>query len=397
MLSFTIMGAFGSFSNFINLYLERTLGFTGSQIGLVVMISMGLIIIINPILGIIGDKTGLHVLMLKIAFFMSTIFMFLLSNSSGFGLVLLILIGFEISRACIAPFIDLIMSNFCTKNKVDFGRVRVYSSIGFMITVMSVGFMIGGLQIPWFNSNVIGFSGFLSIGQAMFFTAITFFFVSFLLMFFVPKPDKKTNAIETKIKISDITTLLKNKEYQFIIIFIILSLVALESSKTFVGNHLVIGLGAGENIVSIMTFMMVLPEFILIPQGSRLIRFFGVKKWYIFSMVTMLIRLLVYATTQNITLFALASLLHGVGVATHISGNIAFIRRVVSGKILGLAFTIMVSIIAFSRAILSFVNGWLYEVYDGFAVFKLAAFLVFLGLLWVIKSKSLGQMSRSDV
>jgi len=82
LLSFTIVGAMGVYINFINLYFEQVLGFTGSQIGLVTMLSMGLVIVVNPILGFIGDKTGKHILMLKISFFLATLFIVIYSQAN---------------------------------------------------------------------------------------------------------------------------------------------------------------------------------------------------------------------------------------------------------------------------------------------------------------------------
>jgi len=391
LLSFTIMGGMGTFMNYINLYLEQVIGFTGSQIGLVTMISMSLVIIVNPFLGYIADKTGKHMLILKYAFLLSVVFAFIYSQSNTFFVILIMAMLFEISRAPIAPFIDLITIDYCDKVGFDFGKVRVFSSIGFMVTVMSVGFMIAGVQIPWFNGKTVGFDGFLDIRTAVFGAIILLMALSFVLMFLVPKPEESQakDGAKEKFNRKDVKELLENKQFRFILVFIILSLVTLESAKTFVGNHLVVGLGSAENIVSVMTFVMVLPEFILLPLGSTIIRKVGFKNWYLLSSLTMLGRMAVYALTSSIAIFALVSLVHGFGVVTHVIGNIAFVRKVVEPKILGLAFTIMMSVVTFSRAVLSLIYGMLYEHFDGFAVFRLATILLFCGFLWVLRSKSL--------
>ena len=390
LISFTVMGAMGAFMNYINLYLEQEVGFTGSQIGIVTMISMSLVIVVNPILGYIGDKTGKHVLMLKGAFLLSSLTIAIYSQMTSFITVLLIAIMFEAARASIGPFFDLITSDYCEKVGYDFGRVRVFSSMGFVTTTMLVGFFIAGVHIPWFDGQMIGFYGFLSVRTAVFVTAVVMLFASFLLMFFVPKPENtKGKGAKGQFERDDIMALLLNKNFQFIVVFILLSMVALESAKSFVGNHLVVGLGSAENIVSVMTFVMVLPEFILLPLGSKIIRKVGFKNWYLLAMVTMILRMVIYSFTNNIAIFAIASAVHGFGVMTHVAGNIAFIRRVVEPKVLGLAFTIMASLFVFGRAILSFVYGLLYEHFDGFAVFRVATVLLVCGLIWVVRSKSL--------
>jgi len=404
VISFSIIGGMGIFMNYINLYLEQVLGFTGSQIGLVSMISMSLVILINPILGYIGDRTGQHHLMLKCALFASAFFIAIYSQSNTFTMVLIVAILFEISRASVMPFLDLITTDYCARTKYEFGRIRVFSSAGFMTGVMSVGFMIAGIQIPWFNGQTIGVSGFLDIQPAVFGTVIFLLGLAFISSFFVPRPgnpegESETNKKNVKGKFNreDIKILLTNKKFQFILIFMILSFVTFETAKAFFGNHLVIGLGAAENIVSVMTFIMVLPEFILLPMGATLIRKVGFKNWYILSMATMLIRTIVYSFTSSIVIFSIVTIVHGLGPVTQIIGNINFIRKVVEPKVLGLAFTIMASILAFSRAIITFSYGWLYERFDGFAVFRMASVLIFCGLLWVLKSKSLAEMGPEDI
>jgi len=394
LLSFTIVGGMGAYINYINLYFEQVLGFTGSQIGFITMLSMGIVIIVNPILGYIGDKTGKHVLMLKFAFFFTTFLIVIYSQVSLFLVILIVAMLFEISRACIAPFLDLITSDYCEKVGFDFGKVRVFSSIGFMITVMSVGFMIAGVQVPWFYGRVINFDGFLSIQVALFGAMIILLSLSFILMFFVPRPEdtKGKGGTKGKFNRTDIKVLFKNKSFRFIVVFTILSLVTLESAKTFMGNHLVVGLGSAENIVSVMTFVMVLPEFVLLPLGSKIIKKFGFRNWYLFTILTMIGRMAVYSFTSNIVVFAAVSLVHGIGIVTHVSGNIAFVRRVVEPKVLGLAFTIMMSVFAFSRAVMSFVYGLLYEHFDGFAVFRFATVLLFCGFLWVFTSQCLKEV-----
>lgn len=409
VISFSIIGGMGIFMNYINLYLEQILGFTGSQIGLVSMVSMGIVILVSPILGYIGDLTGKHHLMLKFALFFCFFFIALYSRSQTFFMVLLIAVLFEAARACVMPFLDLITTDFCAKTKYEFGRIRVFSSAGFMTGVTSVGFMIAGMQLPWFNDQTIGFDGFLGIGPAIFGTVLFLLGLAFISSFFIPRPEQpQIEQLQTGVSTSeknkkerfnreDIKVLLLNKRFQFILIFMILSFVTFETAKTFFGNHLVIGLGSAENIVSVMTLIMVLPEFILLPMGATLIRKVGFKNWYILSMSTMLIRTIVYSFTTSIVIFGIVTIVHGLSPVTHVIGNINFIRKVVEPKVLGLAFTIMASVLAFSRAIITFSYGVLYERFDGFAVFRLASILIFCGLLWVLRSKSLAEMGPHDV
>lgn len=393
LLSFTVAGAHGAVMNFINLHLEQVVGLTGSEIGLVAMVSMILLIIINPIWGYLGDKTGKHILLFKLSFLTSILMAALYFSSRTLMSVLIVATLFEAARSAVIPFLDIITLNYCDKVKYDFGKVRVFSSIGFMVSTMTIGFMIAGLE---FNvlGGTFGFEGFLDIQLAIFGTFIILMFVSFILAFFVPKPDavEKKGDDGKKINKEDIKLLLTNRNYLFILVFIALSLVTLESAKMYLGNHMVIELGTGENIMSWLTLAMVGPELILVPLGSTVIRKFGFKKWYIFAVSTMIVRLAIYSFATNIALIIIVSLVHGVGIMTHISGNMVYIRKVVPHKVMGLAFMVMVSFMALCRAVLSLAFGYIYEHMNGFMVFRVTTVILIGGLIWVINSKCLKEV-----
>ena len=51
------LGAIGSFIPYINTYLEKNAGLSGSQIGLITAISLVLGVCVIPIWGVVGDKT----------------------------------------------------------------------------------------------------------------------------------------------------------------------------------------------------------------------------------------------------------------------------------------------------------------------------------------------------
>lgn len=391
ILSFTIMGAAGTVMNFMNLYLEEVVGLTGSQIGAVPMVSLVPVILLTPLLGYIGDKTGKHVLMLRIAFLATAVTFYLYSLTTTFWLILLIAALFEASRALIPAFFDLVTTNQCKKIGYDFGKVRVLASYGFLLVTMLVGFVIDGVQIPILDFT-LGFEGFLSIRMAVFGTFILLMLVSLIFSFYLPSGEEKKESKKSKFNRSDVKELFANKQYRFMVLFVILSLIAFETAKAFFANHLVLGLGASRNIVSWTTLIMVGPELILLPFGSKVMKKFGFKNWYIFTMITMIARMVVYSLTGSVFVFATAGIFHSIGITTHIAGNISFVRHVVPAKILGLAFAIMTSLFALSRAILSLVYGTLYEWFDGYAVFRFATVLLVLGLILVVKSDCLKEV-----
>jgi len=394
VLCFTLITFWGLYANFINLHLEQEVGLTGTQFGAVTTVSMLPVIVLTPILGYIGDKTKKHVLMLRISLLAISIMLCIFSISNTFLIILIVATLFEASRAIVPSFWDFIVTDHCARVGYDFGKVRVYGSYGFLIVIMGVGFMIAGVQIPWFGGN-LGFEGFLGIREALFGTLIGLMLISFVCSFFVPDPNEsetKGEASSSKFEWADVKALLANKPYLFIVLFSLLTMGTFETATMFFGNHLVVGLGASENILSWLTLIMVGPEFILLPMGYRIINKMGFKNFYLFTVLIMIARTLVYSFTGSVALFAAVSVVHGTGVVMNILGNLVFIRKAVPKKALGLALSIMMSLVALSRAILSVVYGALYEQFDGFAVFQMATALLICGFLLALRSNALKEV-----
>jgi len=395
LITFISAGAGGITASFLNLHLEQVVGLTGTEIGFVSFFSMLLVIIIKPIVGYIGDRTGQYAFVIKIALIASIIISIFYYQSRTFAMVITASLLFGLVRSPIMPFKDVIITNYCDKIKYDFGKIRVFTSLGWLLFSMLAGFLIAGIKIPWFGNQFIEFNGFLPIQVAIFGMSILASLITFILMFFVPKPDTTESDKKQKATKEDIKQLLTNKQFLFILTFIMTSLIVVEAAKTYMGNHLVMELGAAENIISWMMLVQVGPELILLPLGAKMLQKFGFKNWYIFSVSTMILRLAVYSFTTNLTVFVILSLVHGIAVCTHIAGNIAYIRKVVAPNMLGLAFTIVASVTATTSAILGLLFGYVYEHMNGFIVFRIATVILIGTLILVICSKSLDEVGSS--
>ena len=398
ILFFVFAAANGAFVNFINLHLEQVVGLTGSEIGFVASMSMIAMMVMNPVWGYIGDKTGKYVFLLKVAWALAVLTAVFYFNSRTLSLVVAASVLLEGGRAALFPFLDLIASNYCEENQFNFGKIRVFASLGFMSFSMLTGFFIAGLQIPWFDGATIGFDGFMSLEFATFGIFITLNILGLAFSFLMPKSDaknddQKRSDIE-KMNKEDAKQLLKNKKYLYIVVFSMISLVTMEAVHLYSAMHLVTELGAPENIVSWLVMFMVTPEFILLPLGVIIVKKFGFKNWYIFALLTMILRLGVYSLTTNVMLFVLVSASHGVMICMSVTGNIAYMRKVVEPRVRGLAFTILASSMALSRAILSFIFGWIYENISSFAVFRTGTVILLIALAMVIFSKSLNEVGK---
>ncbi|MCL1990729.1 MAG: MFS transporter [Defluviitaleaceae bacterium] len=387
-------GSGGIFASFINLHLEQNVGLTGTQIGFVAFLSTGLVIVIKPVVGFIGDKTGEYGGVIKMALIVSIIASIFYYYARTFAAVMIVSLFIGLARGPITPFTDLIITNYCEKVKYDFGKIRVFVSWGWLLFTMIAGFLITGFHLPWVGGRIE-----LSLPMVIFGTSVIMSALTFTLMFFVPKSEAGISEKKVKQKATkkDVKQLLANRQFLFILAFSMMSLIVVESAKMYIANHLVEELGAAESVMSWMMLAQVGPELILLPLGAVILRKVGFKKWYLFSVSTMILRLAVYSFTTNLTIFVLLSMGHAIAVCTQVAGNITYIRKVVPQNVMGLAFTLVASVSAVSSAVLNLLFGIIYQHMGGFMVFRITTVILIGTLVLVIRSKSLSEVGTAII
>lgn len=398
LLFLMLFASFGAFGSFINLYLEQVIGLTGSQIGLVIFLGLVTTVVMNPIWGYLADKTGKHVLFLKTGFLSAALFGVLYYRANSFTMIIIAVILFEAFRAPIMGMLEYLSTNYSEKYHYDYGKIRVFASLGFLVSAMIIGVLVGGATLNIFQMD-IAFEGIISLEVATFDIFIALNVVALIIMFFLPKKenDAKAKQIDKQpFRKSDVIGLLKNRRYIFILVLTMVGFMTVDSAFSYAIMHLVTTLHAPENIVSWNALFMVAPELILLPIGTMLMVKLGFKNWYIFSIITMILRLLIYGFATNPFVFILGGVFHCIMIVMHISGTLIYIRKVVPANVLGLAFTLLASSMAFSRGVLSFLFGWLYEI-NSFYVFRVAAVIVVIALIMAARNKDLKEIGSEIV
>ena len=392
LLFFTMIGSIGSFASFINLHLEQVVGLSASQIGFITFLGLITTVVATPFWGYLSDKTGKHVALLKLLFLAVSGAGAIYYASRTFALAIVGVILLESFRSSTNPLLDYIATNYCAKYHYDFGKIRVAGSLGYLLIAMLTGFLVSGVDFNFFGVPVV-LSGFMSISFAAFGVFIILNLLSLLLMFLLPtdtaSTKKEMGSPTARFDRSDVVGLLKNKPFIFILVLTMLGYMTVEAAFSFSTMHLVTILQARESIISWLAFFQVVPELLLLTFGSVFIKKMGVKNWYIFTMVTMCIRLTIYSFATNPMLFVVGGTFHGIMMAMHIVGNISYIRKVVDAKVTALAFTILASTMALSRGLLTVLFGFIYENIDSFMVFRVSLGIVLVALMITIFSKNL--------
>ena len=329
----------GAYNTFLPVYLENTLGFTSSQVGIIVSIPSILGIIFVPIWGLLSDISKKQKTVLWINIFMSLILAGVYTITKSFIPVLIVATFFEMFRNSVLPLTDSLTTSFCRENNKNYGSIRVIGSMTFAVA----SFLCGQL-IKITNSDL------------MFFYVFMVSMIGFLII--TPTLDTNT-TIEQKEKLNlkeDLPKLFKNKSYILILLCGVCVAGLTEGMMSFQGIYLM-KLGAGTELVGLLTVFMALPELFFMVKTKGLIEKYGMIKMIGFASCALLVRWIIYFTTSNPWLFMLATSMHGVAISIITISAFEFIGKVVDKKLHTTSMTVYTFTIGVSYSLMKLLYG----------------------------------------
>ncbi len=135
---FFFFGSLGSLLPFLSILLSER-GITPTDIGIIVMVLPASNLLFPPLWGILADATGSRLLILRIALLGSCGFLLLLIPHFTFWTTMAVMVGFGLFRSPLTSLLDAITHAHLEKRLGDFGRYRLWGSLGFLIAAAGFG------------------------------------------------------------------------------------------------------------------------------------------------------------------------------------------------------------------------------------------------------------------
>jgi PPP family 3-phenylpropionic acid transporter len=156
LLFFLFFAAFGIFVPYINVY-YRAIGLSGIQIGLVNTLSPLVGIFSGPLWGMISDRFGLNrrILMATLAGVILAVIG--ISVVKVFIWILLLAAVYSLFNNAFMPLLDSIGLHFLGEYRQQYGRLRIWGSIGFIISTSIIGYILEqcGLHTLFYGYTVL--------------------------------------------------------------------------------------------------------------------------------------------------------------------------------------------------------------------------------------------------
>ncbi|WP_281183487.1 MFS transporter [Bacillus marinisedimentorum] len=135
---FTIFFGFGGLFPLLAVYLREN-GLTGGQIGIIMSISPVVMILIQPMWGMIADYTQKPRYVLAFTILATALAAVFYSFAEEYWLFIAAAALLAFFQSSIVPISDSITLNYVQKEGYDYGAIRLWGAVGFAVSVLVVG------------------------------------------------------------------------------------------------------------------------------------------------------------------------------------------------------------------------------------------------------------------
>lgn len=353
--------AFGAIFPLISTYLEG-IGFSGIQIGTVIASGTFLTLAAQPVLGAISDRfhNPKKVTLISIII-MVTICAILAFNKNFmfivvfYGLLIAMMNG-------IVPLTD----NIALGSPHDYGKIRMWGSIGFAVAAQ-----IGGI----IYENLTDKSMFILFILGM---GITFIF---FLTVTNPKVDLKDEHVKEVISYQEIfRNVLKNKHY---ILFLAVTFFMTGANET----HLVyFGLlfkemGGMPTALGTTFLLFTVSEIPFIFLADRIIKWVGIKPVVIATCIIYGARFIWYSTLPSPMMVQLTAAIQGISLGLFIVSSVHVVGRLIEAKYRNTAMSLVAMMgLGLGAMVYQLLGGYLMDIYGAKAIYLVIGVLSFVAL-----------------
>jgi PPP family 3-phenylpropionic acid transporter len=138
----------GMFSPYWSLYL-KSIHFDAIEISILMSISPVMRMVAPGVWGWLADYTGKRLLVVQVAASLSALFYLGVFATTGFWGLFLVLVLMNFFWSASMPLVEATTLSYLGKNTAHYGRIRSWGSIGFIVTVVGLGYAFDYVAIAW--------------------------------------------------------------------------------------------------------------------------------------------------------------------------------------------------------------------------------------------------------
>lgn len=327
---------------YFNIYLKST-GISATQIGLMNSVSRTLAILVLPLWGMMADYFGANKKVLLISLGGTLIFMLSFLLTTEYIFIFIIFIFYTLFRSPSASLSDSLLLNHLDKKSNEYGKFRVWGSLGYMITVTPFGYIIEQTQ-----------------ARILFFLGAIILLIILLNAFQLPKSNE-TFEVAT---ISDFKYLFQNKKLFIFLILVFLLQSPLRANYTYFPIFFK-DVGGGETLLGVAMVLSSGSELYFFQKSEKFLTRFSAKNIFTVIAVVFTLRWLLIALIPIPVILLLSQLLHGVTFGLLHVTTVYYITKIIGDSLKATGQNLYASTISISIVLSSLLGGIIYDQLGG--------------------------------
>ena len=360
---FFALGSLGCIFPFYSLFLATEGGLSGAQVGVVMAVPALVSIFCQGPWGQLADRTGARsrvVALLAIGTAVTCLALALPTHFAGFVIATAAMAIF--SAAFIPNTMALTLAQIHDATGRLFGRIRVWGTIGFAITVTSFPFLVAKWQ-EWTGVAAAGPTDPEPGFRLMFVIgAVT---AALTIPFALALP--RTAISHARAEKGEWRTLLRNRNFVRLLVVTFLAYGCIQGPMALF-PILIRAQGGGLEVVSEMWLLMIALELPLIFFFGKAVAWAGPRGVIAIGLLASAVRWIVSGFVDDLTVVAAAQLLHGAAVFGLILGAPLYVDLSVPASLRSTAQGLLAMVgIAFGGMLSNLAAGTLIEVYGATA------------------------------
>lgn len=308
---FAYYGFIGVFSPYASLYFAGK-GMTAAQIGVLMSLIQVMRMFGPNLWGWVADHSQRRVLVLRITALAALAAFSGMFFGQTFGQFFAVMIAVNMFTSAQGPLSEALMLSEMRGDLTHYGRVRLWGSVGFILTVTTAGQFLdwqGISLMPWIAGAMLA-----------------------LVLFASFRMRESSHAI-TQHEVPSVKTLLQKPEVIAFFASTFLMLAAHSALYVFYSLYLA-QLGYSNTVIGLMWSLGVVAEIVFFFYQAPLFRRFGIRKLMIASLLIAVIRFLMIGfCAQSLFWLLIAQILHAATFGVHHSASVATLQRWFSGPL----------------------------------------------------------------
>lgn len=341
LLFFFQYAAIGVFFIFLNVY-YRNAGLSGTQIGIINMVT-GLVGVGSSVLwGYISDRSGLTRYLIAFGAAGSLIVMQFIPLVHTFSTFLGLGVLSMLLNSAPSTLVDSATLIMLGEKREEYGRYRVAGSIGFIITSLSAGYIYDSVGLRWM---------FPAYGFVMIFLVGTAFLLPRRMARLETRPQKGSPGFRA---------LIIQPRWVLFMSCVFLVWIAVYASITFLGVSLS-ALGANQGLIGLVVTVGAVAELPFMAFSGKIIRRYGARKLLLVAMILLFVRFLLLSLLKAPQWAIAINLLNGPAFAFYWNSAVTYANRMAPTGFAGTAQGMLNSTTSLAGVISSLLTGWLFD------------------------------------